>query len=61
MTGSGTRQRLQLALREALRDWDAIGVSALRSALGAIDNASALGAIDNASAVSPAPAPASCS
>ena len=61
MTGSGTRQRLQLALREALRDWDADrGVGAALGP-GAIDNASALGAIDNASAVSPAPAPASCS
>jgi uncharacterized protein len=49
MPDSGTRQRLQLALREALRGRDTIGVSALRSALAAIDNASA---------VPPAPAPA---
>ena len=36
-----TRQRLQLALREALRARDTIAVSALRTALSAIDNASA--------------------
>jgi uncharacterized protein len=37
-----TRQRLQLALREALRARDTIAVSALRTALSAIDNASAV-------------------
>jgi uncharacterized protein len=46
---SPTRQRLQLALREALRARDTTAASALRSALAAIDNASA---------VPPAPAPA---
>jgi uncharacterized protein len=44
-----TCQRLQLALREALRARDTVATSALRSALAAIDNASALPA---------APAPA---
>jgi uncharacterized protein YqeY len=37
-----TRQRLQLALREALRARDTIAVSALRTVLSAIDNASAV-------------------
>jgi len=37
-----TRERLQLALREALRARDTIAVSALRTALSAIDNASAV-------------------
>jgi uncharacterized protein len=46
---SGTRQRLQTALRAALRARDTIAISALRSALAAIDNASAVPA---------APAPA---
>jgi uncharacterized protein len=46
---SGIRQRLQLALREAMRARDTIAVSAVRSALAAIDNAGA---------VPPAPAPA---
>jgi uncharacterized protein len=46
---TGTRQRLQLALREALRARDTVATSALRSALAAIDNASAVPA---------APAPA---
>jgi uncharacterized protein len=36
------RQRLQLALREALKARDTVAVSALRSALAAIDNASAV-------------------
>ncbi|HLK79362.1 MAG TPA: hypothetical protein VKU77_37660 [Streptosporangiaceae bacterium] len=36
------RQRLQLALRSALRARDTIAVSALRTALSAIDNASAI-------------------
>jgi uncharacterized protein len=36
------RQRLQLALREALKARDTIATSALRSALAAIDNASAV-------------------
>lgn len=35
------RQRLQLALREALKTRDTVAVSALRSALAAIDNAGA--------------------
>ena len=46
---SQIRQRLQLALREALKARDTIATSALRSALAAIDNAGA---------VPPAPAPA---
>jgi uncharacterized protein YqeY len=46
---TGTRQRLQLALGEALRARDKVAISALRSALAAIDNASAVPA---------APAPA---
>jgi hypothetical protein len=45
---SPVRQRLQLALREALKARDAVAVSALRSALAAIDNAGAV------------PGPASC-
>jgi hypothetical protein len=48
VTGSRTRPRLQLALREALKARDTIATSALRSALAAIDNAGA---------VPPAPAP----
>jgi uncharacterized protein len=39
---SPTRQRLQPALREALRARDTIAVSALCTALSAIDNASAV-------------------
>jgi uncharacterized protein len=39
---TGTRQRLQLALREAVRARDTVATSALRSALAAIDNASAV-------------------
>jgi uncharacterized protein len=46
---TGTRQRLQLALREARGARDTVATSALRSALAAIDNASAVPA---------APAPA---
>jgi uncharacterized protein len=46
---TGTRQRLQLALGEALRTRDTVATSALRSALAALDNASAVPA---------APAPA---
>jgi uncharacterized protein YqeY len=38
----GVRQRLELALRTALRVRDTIAVSALRSALAAIDNAAAI-------------------
>jgi len=34
VTDNGTRQRLQLALREALKARDMIATSALRSALG---------------------------
>ena len=49
MADTGTRQRLQLALGEALRARDKVATSALRSALAAIDNASAVPA---------APAPA---
>lgn len=48
---STTRERLRLALREALRARDAVAVSALRTALSAIDNASAV-------PVGPAPAAA---
>jgi len=44
-----SRQRLHLALRQALKAQDTIATSALRSALAAIDNASA---------VPPAPPPA---
>ena len=44
MSDSGTRRRLQLALREALRGRDTTTTSALRSALAAIDNASAVAA-----------------
>jgi hypothetical protein len=39
---SPVRQRLQLALREALKARDTVAVSALRSALAAIDNAGAV-------------------
>lgn len=46
---SPLRQRLELALREALRARDPLARSVLRSALSAIDNASA---------VAPGPAPA---
>jgi uncharacterized protein len=42
MDDSSVRQRLQLALRAALKGRDMIAVSALRSALAAIDNASAV-------------------
>ena len=49
MAYTGTRQRLQLALHEALRARDTAATSALRSALAAIDNAGAVPA---------APAPA---
>ena len=42
MPASPVRQRLELALREALRARDAVARSALRSALSAIDNASAV-------------------
>ena len=42
MPTSPVRQRLELALREALRARDAVARSALRSALSAIDNASAV-------------------
>ena len=49
MADTGTRQRLQLALREARGARDTVATSALRSALAAIDNASAVPA---------APAPA---
>jgi uncharacterized protein YqeY len=42
VTGSPVRQRLELALREALRARDQVARSALRSALSAIDNASAV-------------------
>jgi uncharacterized protein YqeY len=49
MDGSTVGERLQAALREALKARDKIAVSALRSALAAIDNAGA---------VPPGPAPA---
>jgi uncharacterized protein len=39
---SPVRQRLQSALREALKARDTIAISALRSALAAIDNAAAV-------------------
>lgn len=42
MSASPLRQRLEAALREALRARDIIARSALRSALSAIDNASAV-------------------
>ncbi len=42
MDDSTVRERLQLALREALKSRDMIAASALRSALAAIDNASAV-------------------
>jgi uncharacterized protein len=42
MDDSSVRQRLQLALRAALKGRDKIAASALRSALAAIDNASAV-------------------
>ena len=42
MEDSRVRERLQAALREALRARDKIAVSALRSALAAIDNAGAV-------------------
>jgi uncharacterized protein len=48
MGGATVRDLLQRALREALKARDKVAVSALRSALGAIDNASA---------VPPGPAP----
>jgi uncharacterized protein YqeY len=38
----GTRERLQSALREALKARDTIATSALRTALSAIDNATAV-------------------
>jgi uncharacterized protein YqeY len=49
MDGSTGRERLQAALREALKARDKVAVPALRSALAAIDNAGA---------VPPGPAPA---
>lgn len=42
MDDGTTRQRLQLALRAALKARDTVATSALRSALAAIDNASAV-------------------
>jgi len=39
---STTRPRLQLALRAALKARDTVAISALRSALAAIDNAGAV-------------------
>ncbi|MGH3152986.1 MAG: hypothetical protein ACRDOB_19980 [Streptosporangiaceae bacterium] len=42
MAADTTRQRLQLALRQALKARDPVATSALRSALAAIDNASAV-------------------
>ena len=42
MGDGAVRERLQLALREALRTRDMIAASALRSALAAIDNAQAV-------------------
>ena len=50
MSDGPARGRLQLALREALRSRDTVAVSALRSALAAIDNAGAIPA-------GPGPAP----
>jgi len=40
--GGGVRQRLELALRQALKARDKVAVSALRSALAAIGNAEAV-------------------
>jgi len=42
MTTSTVRERLRQALGESLKTRDAIAASALRSALGALDNASAV-------------------
>ena len=53
MADTGTRQRLQLALGEALRARDKVATSALRSALAAIDNASAVPAAPAADVGSP--------
>jgi uncharacterized protein YqeY len=55
MQDSTIRKRLQLALREAMRARDMIAVSALRSALAAIDNAGAVPAGPAPSAVATSP------
>jgi len=52
------RQRLQLALREALKARDTVAVSALRSALAAIDNAGAVPAPASSGPAPGGPAPA---
>jgi uncharacterized protein len=52
---SEIRQRLQLALREALRARDTIPTSALRSALAAIDNATSVPAAPTPAAGSSGP------
>ena len=56
MTDTGLRERLGGALRQALRSRDAVAVSALRSALAALDNAEAVpdgGSDGSASATHP--------
>jgi uncharacterized protein len=52
---SGLSGRLQIALRDAIKAHDAIAISALRSALGAIGNAEA---VDQSGAPQPGPAAA---
>ena len=42
MDDSTTRERLHLALRDALKTRDTVAISALRSALAALDNAGAV-------------------
>jgi uncharacterized protein YqeY len=48
--GGGIRERLQVALRAALRQRDMVAASALRSALAAIGNAEAVGVAEAAAA-----------
>jgi uncharacterized protein YqeY len=51
-TAPGVRERLRQALGVAMRERDTVAVAALRSALGAIDNAEA---VDPAHRTAPAP------
>ena len=53
------RSRLRTALRAAMKERDAVAMSALRSALAAIDNASAVPASSQRPAASPSAAPPS--
>ena len=53
MPDSGIRKRLERALREALRAHDTVVVSAVRSALAALDNAQAVPAAPPAGTSSP--------